>query len=344
MHSHYSSDHVVKAPHKFHESAVPRIGGISVIFGLIVSMSFMLLKDKPGAKEISLLLICSSPAFLSGLWEDINKKVGVKWRLLFTMIAAAMAFFMLNGKLIRLSVPLIDSWLLFMPFSFALTIIAVAGISHAINIIDGYNGLAGVVSCFIFAAMAYISFKVGDSSLLSICLASVGAILGFIVWNYPNGLIFLGDGGAYLLGFFIAEISILMVNRHSEVSPWFPMLLVIYPVCETLFSIYRKKVLRGRSPGIPDGLHFHMMIYKRLLRFAVGNKEAHYLLKRNSMTSPYLWGISLFGIIPAILLWRDTVYLVIFVFIFIIAYLWLYGRIVKFKTPRWLVWRKKRNR
>jgi UDP-N-acetylmuramyl pentapeptide phosphotransferase/UDP-N-acetylglucosamine-1-phosphate transferase len=65
-----------------------------------------------------------------------------------------------------------------------------------------------------------------------------------LIWNYPRGKIFLGDGGAYLLGFWLAELSVLLVVRHPEVSPWFPMLLLVYPIFETLFSMYRSKVLQ----------------------------------------------------------------------------------------------------
>ena len=344
LHNRFTGDHPDITPQKFHTLAVPRIGGISVMLGGLISTGFMSLKGNPLLNEFSILLICSLPAFFSGLLEDITKRVGVVTRLLLTMVAAVMGFFILEGELTRLSLPFVDKWLSFMPLSLALTIVAVAGVSHAINIIDGYNGLAGVVSALILVALAYVSYKVGDSFLLAACVSAIGAVLGFLVWNYPNGLIFLGDGGAYLLGFIIAEVSILLVNRHQEVSPWFPMLLVVYPVWETIFSIYRKKFIRGQSPGLPDGLHFHMMVYKRLLQWAIGRKEAKQLLHRNAMTSPYLWGLSLFAVIPAVLFWRHTIALACFIVIFIALYLWLYWKIVRFKTPKWLIRREKENR
>jgi len=209
----------------------------------------------------------------------------------------------------------------FLPFSLLLTLVAVSGIANAVNIIDGFNGLAAMVSSFIAVALAYISYQVGDASLFFVCLSLIGAIIGFFVWNYPNGFIFLGDGGAYLIGFMIAEVSV----------------LVIYPVWETLFSIYRKKFLRGQSPGKPDGLHFHMMVYKRLLRSEVGHREARRFTRRNAITSPYLWGMSLVGVIPAVLFWRNTLLLICFVMIFILLYVWLYWKIVRFKSPMWLV-------
>lgn len=336
LHIHFTSDPVKGGPQKFHTRPTPRIGGVAIMAGVIMSAGIFIWQEKPFAAETLLLLGCSMPAFLSGLSEDITKRVGALWRLILTMVAACLAFFLLDAGLTRLSLPFVDRWLAFMPFSLLLTMVAVAGVSHAINIIDGYNGLAGVIGVFILGALAYISFKVSDIFLLFLCLSMLGAVAGFLIWNYPNGMIFLGDSGAYFMGFVIAVVSVLLVNRHPEVSSWFPMLLVVYPIWETLFSIYRKKLLRGQSPGMPDGLHFHMIVYKRLLQWTVGKKDAKYLIRRNAMTSPYLWVFSLFSIIPAVLFWQKTTILVIFVIIFILLYLWLYWRIVRFRTPRWL--------
>src|SRR4029077_20088982 len=105
-----------------------------------------------------------------------------------------------------------------------------------------------------------------DGFLFTSALAMAGALLGFLFWNYPKGKIFLGDGGAYLLGFWLGELSVLLVMRHSEGSPWFPMLLLVYPIFETIFSMYRRKVVHGMSPGTPDNLHMHQVIYMGMTR------------------------------------------------------------------------------
>ena len=170
-----------------------------------------------------------------------------------------------------------------------------------------------------------------------------GAVLGFFIWNFPAGLIFLGDGGAYFIGFMLAELAIMLVMRHREVSAWYPVLLFVYPIFETCFSIYRKKFVRGMSPGIPDGVHLHMLVYKRLMRWAVGAKTAHEITRRNSLTSPYLWLLCLIGVIPATLFWQHTVHLFAFVVLFALTYVWLYVSIVRFKAPRWLVFRRQRR-
>ena len=175
---------------------------------------------------------------------------------------------------------------------------------------------------------------------MAVSLAAFGAVVGFLLLNYPRGLIFSGDGGAYLLGFFIAEISVLLVARNPRVSPWCPMLLVIYPVFETLFSIYRRKFLQGRAVGRPDALHLHQIVYKRLVRWMVGSKEAHHVTRRNSMTAPYLWTLATLSIAPAMMFWSRTSLLILCILLFITIYLCLYRMIVRFKAPRWLIVRK----
>jgi UDP-GlcNAc:undecaprenyl-phosphate GlcNAc-1-phosphate transferase len=93
-------------------------------------------------------------------------------------------------------------------------------------------------------AIAYASFQVSDFFLMACSFAAMGAISGFLAWNYPRGLIFLGDGGAYFLGFWVAELSILLVTRNPQLSKWLPILVCFYPVFESLFEIYRRVILR----------------------------------------------------------------------------------------------------
>jgi UDP-N-acetylmuramyl pentapeptide phosphotransferase/UDP-N-acetylglucosamine-1-phosphate transferase len=138
------------------------------------------------------------------------------------------------------------------------------------------------------------------------------------------------------------ELSVLLVLRHPEVSPWFPLLLMIYPIFETLFSIYRRRFLRGVSPGLPDGIHLHTLVYKRLVRWAVGSVEAKEIIRRNALTAPYLWLLSSLAMFPAMLFWRSTPILMGFTFAFAVVYIWLYRRIVRFKTPRKLMLHKEK--
>jgi UDP-GlcNAc:undecaprenyl-phosphate/decaprenyl-phosphate GlcNAc-1-phosphate transferase len=93
-------------------------------------------------------------------------------------------------------------------------------------------------------------------------------LVGFLLWNYPKGKVFLGDAGAYFIGFMYAELSIQLVARNADVSAWFVIALAAYPIVETLFSIYRRKVVRRTAAMQPDTLHLHSLLYLCFLRFA----------------------------------------------------------------------------
>jgi UDP-N-acetylmuramyl pentapeptide phosphotransferase/UDP-N-acetylglucosamine-1-phosphate transferase len=194
----------------------------------------------------------------------------------------------------------------------------------------------------ILLCLSYVGFQVDDLLVAWMALAGVGALLGFFIWNFPAGLIFLGDGGAYFLGFYLAELAILLLHRNPTVSPMFPLLLCIYPVFETLFSIYRRKWLRGRPAAMPDGAHLHSLIYRRFMRWAAGPLLGQSTALRNSMTSPYLWALSSLSIVPAMLWYDSTPIQAALILIFSLSYLGLYWRIVRFRSPRFLAPRRSR--
>jgi UDP-N-acetylmuramyl pentapeptide phosphotransferase/UDP-N-acetylglucosamine-1-phosphate transferase len=296
------------------------------------------------AHDTTILMACSIPALAAGLFEDVTKNGKVAFRLAATMLAAGIAYFALDGILDHVALAPLDIALRFMPVSLLFTMVAVGGIANAINIVDGCNGLAGMVSVMILLALSFVAHQVGDAFIFGASLLLAGSIAGFLVWNFPGGRIFLGDGGAYFIGFMIAELSVLLVRRHAEVSPWFPLLIVAYPVWETLFSIYRKRFLRGMSPGEPDGMHFHMLVYKRVVRWKVTSRDPRARVERNSLTSPYLWGLTVLTILPALAFWRSTVILAFMAFGFGIFYNWLYRRMALFQVPKWLIVSNWQNR
>ncbi|MBC7415397.1 MAG: glycosyltransferase family 4 protein [Herminiimonas sp.] len=327
---------------KVHLEAVPRIGGIGIFVAVMLTGAYTTWRAPAIGTWIALLLMCSSVAFGGGIVEDITKNVSASRRLLLTMIAAVLGFFLLNARIEHIdwinAVWHLDPLWIGLP----LTILAVAGIANAVNIIDGFNGLASVVSICMLLSLGYVALQVGDMFVLVAALMVAGATAGFFVFNYPAGLIFLGDGGAYFLGFMLGELSILLVMRNPQVSSWYAALLLIYPVFETLFSVYRRLFLRGHSPGMPDGIHLHSLIFRRVVHWTVGRRDARALMHRNALTSPYLWLISLMAVIPATLLWRHTWALMTFCVLFIASYVWLYARIVRFRAPRWMIFGKRK--
>jgi UDP-N-acetylmuramyl pentapeptide phosphotransferase/UDP-N-acetylglucosamine-1-phosphate transferase len=326
---------------KFHSHAVARIGGVPIFLAVLISGAISVLREPALAAWIGPLLGCAFIAMSGGIVEDYTGSVSPARRLLLTMAAALLAYYLLGAKLVRLDLPWgvlpLHLELLVLP----LTVIAVAGIANAVNIIDGFNGLASVVSICMLISLAYVALQVGDMFVLVTALVVAGATAGFLIWNYPVGLIFLGDGGAYFIGFMLGELALLLVMRNPGVSTWYAVLLLIYPAFETIFSAYRRLFVRGKSPTLPDGIHLHSLIFRRIVQWTVGPREARALMKRNARTSPYLWLFSLMAVIPATVFWANTGVLIFFSLLFIITYLWLYARIVRFKSPRWLFLHRK---
>jgi UDP-N-acetylmuramyl pentapeptide phosphotransferase/UDP-N-acetylglucosamine-1-phosphate transferase len=333
-------DSDVSGVQKVHALAVPRIGGLSIVFAVIFTGAMTAIRMPELASWIGWLLLCSMVAFYGGIVEDFTQRVSPLRRLLLTMAAAAMGYFLLDARIEKIDWSFTVLVLPYMWLSLPLTVLAVAGIANAVNIIDGFNGLASVVTLCMLLSLAYVALQVNDTAILVMALMVAGATAGFLIWNYPLGLIFLGDGGAYFIGFMLGELAVLLVMRNPAVSTWYAALLLIYPVFETIFSIYRRLFLRGKSPGMPDGIHLHSLIFRRLVRWAVGPRDARELMRRNALTSPYLWLLSLMAVIPATLFWRHTAILMLFCFLFVTSYIWLYARIVHFRAPRWMIWGK----
>jgi UDP-N-acetylmuramyl pentapeptide phosphotransferase/UDP-N-acetylglucosamine-1-phosphate transferase len=195
LHEKISSDHDLSGPQKFHAFAVPRIGGIGIFLSLLITglIAHVLLDLDKGHLALQ-LIVCSLPAFLVGLLEDITKKIGVKTRLIATAISAGLVGYLLNAWVVSIQVPGID-WLLGIgAISIIFTIVGITGLANAYNIIDGFNGLASMVAIIALTAIGIVGLWVNDQTIAHGALWMIAAILGFFIWNYPKGLIFLGDG------------------------------------------------------------------------------------------------------------------------------------------------------
>lgn len=339
-HERLSADHDLSGPQKFHARPVPRIGGLAIFVALWSGTITASIGAEGRMAPLWLLLAACLPTFVFGLAEDLTKNVSPRKRLFFTAVSAGLAVWMLDAVIARTSIPGIDFLVGWAPIAVALTIFVVTGVANSINIIDGFNGLASFCVLIMVIALAYVAFQVGDEFVFSAALIVAGAVLGFFVWNFPAGLIFLGDGGAYLLGFLLAELAVMLVHRNSTVSPIFALLLCAYPIFETIFSIYRRKVIRGAAAAAPDAIHLHTLIHRRVVRWVLASSQERRQTTRNSMTSPYLWLLCLLSVIPAVLWWDSTAVLTVFLALFIASYVLLYWRIVRFKTPKWLILRR----
>ncbi len=334
FHIAFSSDDGKSGPQKIHDGSIPRIGGASIISSLAIAVIFHWQIAKESTNELKFLLF-SLLIFTIGFSEDLSKRLNVRTRLLSTYFISLLACIYLETQITYLDIFGLNFLLSFNIISLIFTAFTITGLSNAYNIIDGFNGLASMVGIITLLGLSYVSFIVGDTQLTNLSLILASSIAGFFLWNYPRGLIFLGDGGAYLIGFGIAVISIILVTRHPEVSPWFALLINAYPVIETLFTIYRRKIHQGKNPGLADATHFHTLIYRRILN-PINQRNVVSWFTRNSKTAPYIWFLSGIAVIPAIIWWNSTAILMSFMICFTLLYIYLYTSIIYFKVPRWL--------
>ncbi len=309
---------------KCHHQAVPRVGGIAVV---AASLAVYVADGSPGQSLLGQVLIAGAPAFAAGLTEDLTKRVSAHARFLASMSCAVLAFSISGYSITRLDVPGID-WLLGLPMlSVVFTAFAVAGVINAVNIIDGMNGLASITALVIFSTFALLGSAHGDPVLVQTCWILGGATFGFVLFNWPLGKIFLGDGGAYFLGFGIAWLAVLLPARHPEVSAWASLLICGFPILEVLFSMQRR--WRCKRPiDAPDNLHLHSLIKRRLVRGLLPNSSQ---LVRNSVTGAIM-GCS--GLLPAwvALHWsHDTLILMSSFALCAVLYATVYARLTQFR-------------
>ncbi|HEU4646034.1 MAG TPA: glycosyltransferase [Burkholderiales bacterium] len=323
-HGKLSIDDTIPGLQKVHKTPVPRIGGFGIAAGVLAGA--IAIGDIEDTLWMLLFLIAALPAFAGGFLEDLTRKVSPYSRLLFAFGAAAVAYLLLDGRITDLDLPYDGYAFRYELVAFGFTLFAVGGYAHATNIVDGMNGLMGLTATAALAAIAAVAWQVQDGRILCAALILMAAAIGFLVWNFPRGVLFAGDGGAYFLGFAIAELAVLLVHRNSEVSPWFALLVLWYPVWETLFSMYRRK-RRGRSPADPDGLHLHTLIYRRVVR--TKNPVA-----RSALTTLVLLSLSLLTVVPAWLFHDQTWILQLYAAGFSFVYLGLYWRIARFGAGR----------
>ncbi len=309
---------------KIHDEPTPRIGGLAILIGLAVSLFFT---PHEVTALLGPMLLAALPAFFAGVIEDLTKRGRVTERLFATFSSGVLAWWLTGYSLTRIGLPGLDTLLAFIPVSVLFTAFAVGGVANAVNIIDGLNGLAGATILVLLAALSLMSFLSGDAEMAKICFIVGGATFGFLLVNYPSGKIFLGDGGAYLLGFLLGWLAVMVAMRNPGISPWAPLLACGYPVFEVLFSMARRRA-RTLKLGHPDRLHLHSLVWSRVTRKWLGDKSA---VVQNAAVCPLML---LYASIPATLALvyrKNTVALIIAFIACGLIYALVYARLVHFK-------------
>ena len=257
-----------------HIGFVPRVGGLAIYISILCLVPLISFGFIPisivfdlNPNEFTWLILSAAPVFFVGLAEDLGYPMTPKVRLIASATSSLLATIFLRVWLTHLGIPGVDSLLLFTPFAVLFTIFATVGVVNAINLIDGLNGLSSYVSISIAVSLSIIGFQVEDLQITIFLSLTICTVLGFLILNFPFGKIFLGDGGAYVLGHLLVWSAILLVDRGTDISPFAILLIFFWPVADTGLAIWRRWKL-GNPTARPDRLHFHQLLMRFLeIRF-----------------------------------------------------------------------------
>ena len=248
---------------KVHTRAVPRVGGIAMAAGIIIPLALVPQLTPPVLGLLAGLLVL----LVFGVWDD---RVDLDYRLKFLGQFLAVALCMSIGGVRIESLTLDTPLLLPHGLSWALTFVFLVGVTNAVNLSDGLDGLAGGLAFLCLCAIAVLAAATGNSTVTTIALIESGAILGFLRFNTHPARIFMGDGGSQMLGFSIGVLAILATQGDASVlSASLPLLLLGLPILDTLTVIVRR-LAAGKSPFVSDRNHLH----HRLLELGFAHREA----------------------------------------------------------------------
>ncbi|KAA0443633.1 MAG: glycosyltransferase [Candidatus Thioglobus sp.] len=316
-HGWFLNQHDFVGVQKFHQHPTPHIGGLAVFLSFAFA-NYLLPSE--ASMVLAPILLVAVPVFIVGLAEDFSTKISPLWRLIVVFISLSASFFYLGIGVDSLGFGWTDELLSYPLIGLAFTLLVVGGSVNSVNVIDGYNGLMAGYGILASLAMFFVAYQLGDVVIMQLNLLLIASMLGFFLLNFPLGKIFMGDGGAYFIGFMLSMIGLVFVERHAELSNWFVLLLLMYPMYELLYSIYRRRIINGTPASQPDGQHLHMLVYKQV---SINNLQQS-KVANNSKTSPYLWMLSLFSIIPAIFYYDNKLALIASACAFMLIYTGIY--------------------
>jgi len=301
-----------KKPQAFHTNPTPRIGGLF----FIINFSFLIIIYSI-YNEISSIVILFSilPFFLIGFLDDLKILENPKYRIFLLIFFIFLSVFFLEIKIENTGFYYINNWLAeYVVFKYFFLILCFLTIINGSNFIDGFNGLLIIQSIIILSILVLINSSININNQLIIVLICLGSIL---IFNFPKSKIFLGDSGAYSIGFLISYYVIQASNLNLNISPMFFCILLFYIFFEVLFSFIRKKIY-NLNPILPDKNHLHMIIF-RIINFKFNDKS-----KSNYFTSITINFFYFLIVFPSLFFYDNNflckIYFTICLFIYVIFY------------------------
>lgn len=298
------------AVQSMHVGQTPRVGGIAIFGALGCSIFFA---PEALLRNYVEFMVATSIVFIVGLKEDLGFHVSPRGRLIAVVVASLTVIALLEMWLPRIGVPFVDHllsyWFLGIPFTLLIT----AGVSNGFNLIDGLNGLASFTAICAAVAIALIAQKAGYNAMVGLCLMLAAVVTGFFILNYPFGLIFLGDAGAYTVGFILSWFGIVVLLNMPEVSPWAILLTMFWPLADTLLAMSRRS-RSNKNAMTPDRLHFHQLVMRSIEITVLGRNQRHL---SNSLTTLFLAPLIIAPQIAGVMLWNQNFKALLAVLVFL---------------------------
>ncbi|MGM9986034.1 MAG: glycosyltransferase family 4 protein [Bacillaceae bacterium] len=235
---------------KVHSKVMPRLGGLAIFISMLVGCFFL----QVDTNLVAPILIGAAIIVIVGVLDD-TFELSPRWKLVGQLLAAAVIIFYGDIQINFFNLPfdyMLELGVLSIPFTF----LWIVGITNAINLIDGLDGLAAGVSSIVLITISGIAFSMGYFFVFTMAMILLGSTLGFLVYNFHPAKIFMGDTGALLLGFMIAVLSMLGFKNVTFISFIVPIIILGVPISDTLFAIIRR-LINKKPLSAPDKSHLH---------------------------------------------------------------------------------------
>ncbi|HXY55252.1 MAG TPA: MraY family glycosyltransferase [Nitrospirota bacterium] len=256
------------SPRKIHVRPVPRIGGVAMAVGVFIPIVFLAIADN----FVRAFISAAGILVVFGFIDDIK---GLDYKAKFLgQVLAALVIIVLGGLRISSLGNLLpgdvqmSEWL-----RVTLTLVAIVGVTNALNLADGLDGLAGGIALLSFSCIGYLAYLDGNNTVLLITTAVAGAIFGFLRFNTHPARLFMGDTGSQLLGFSAVVLAVKITQGNTPLSPILPLIVLGIPVLDTL-TVMAQRMSQGKSPFSPDKNHFH----HRLIKLGLSHSEAVFVI------------------------------------------------------------------
>ena len=306
-------------PQAFHDIPVTRSGGVASIISLSI---FFYIYYLLYGKVLYNYIFISYSVFIVGFLDDLRIKIKPMNRLMIMLSLLFIFIYILPIRILNIDIPFLIFLMSNHMFSSIFVLLCFLFVINGANLIDGFNGLLTINLIIINIILTYINMNNENLEFSILIISQIIIMLSFLLFNFPNAKIFLGDSGAYTMGALTGLNTIITNNLNPEISSFFFCTLLFYLFFEVFFSFLRK-LLQKKSPIYPDDKHLHMLSFYKISSI-YGKNKGNYL---NSIIINFFY---LILIIPGLYLLYDPQLSRYWFFILLLIYLLIYSRLYRF--------------